>query len=1004
MRRYLSLFPLLLIVIAVTFSTPLPASAAPPSFCSGFAGVGDVSWTRCYDFTQGQHGWTINVDNYADRPWGEYIGGTGFRSKNAMSASAVRNDRASIKAPWPPGTYTLLRIRVVFKWVAGTYEGSTDNTLTITGVGGKTKATIEGLVAADPPNGVAEWSGVYVVNYNNNTNLTCGQVIGSFVAGGGNCTIVGIYLGGSGTAPGDEPSYITPPREFKRPLEIGDVNTIYDWSDSNGIPDPDGVHCSRVDDALNVITGYTNCNQINRIALEHVDNSVVQTSNTAFAPVHAVLGGTVLEVRPLLEYECYDIGLWISNYPYNPNGCLLEIPNWATTSTKNMFIESISTPIYVVRVKHDDDSEMRYLIVNPRVTAGLNIRDSCVIGQTIPMRTYSSLTTIFGMFLETYQDALPDASYNAVRSLFTDIVDTTAGFSGGALVMGYVDTAEEAPEDIAPPPGYGQIILEGYSSPANACDTSANFADCVSINPQFFNEGEYWLNVNPLKPALWTNPGVILEPGGKITLPNLPLDPGTPFGASAQIERLVTNMLGSGRIKVTVGQSAYTESVSGTITTVRLESQTHTANNGVLYDISIENVGEDDLKVHYFCLTEGESEVVKNCLFDNYSFDMGLSGWDTSGGEVNAAVPGSILLENGENISQTIPLAPNADSTPHTYDIEIEAKIPLSTGGQIYFSWDGIAASSAITVIPFIGFNDTATHTRQITVSATDIQPFIITAYLPNLTGPPVEGTITIYRVCIVGPYPQQGGGGIDIGQPEGCGAVAFPSGGDVQAVLQWHWFQIDRFNRCEFMPKLNELYKSLVKGFNDLNAQFKFWRQVIYSFSAWMDNSLFPWLAGYMSNITPGTIIVEGGGSCNDLFCFLTSLIDQVVGPIVDLIVGLISQAADLLFSVIGGMLALLISFLTQVFALLQTVLQIFFGLIGQFASAPPKPLPGMPNCVTSPTEGICVLWWVADNTLFSGPGAAIIPLIVAVLYIEIVLWLIGEVKAVIVKAGTSL
>lgn len=1002
MRRYLSLLPLLMIVVAVTFSTSLPARAAAPEFCGDWASSPGVTWTRCYDFSQGQHGWTINND-IDGRPWGEYVS-QGFRSKNGMSASAVRNERVNIRADWAAGTYTIAKVRVVFKWTASAYNGSTDGTLSITSVGGKNKATIEGLVAADPPNGIAEWSGVYVVTGAMNASLICGQVApGSYTAGGGNCTIVGIYLAGSGTPPGDDPVYITPPREFRRPLEVGDVNTVYDWTDSNGIPDPMGTHCSRVDDAFNVITGYTNCTEINRIALEAVANSVIQTSATAYAPVHAVLGGTVLEVRQLLEYECYDIGLWISNFPYNPNGCLLEIPNWATPSTKNMFIESTSTPIYVVRIKHDDDSEMRYLIANPRVTAGLNIRDSCVLGQTIPMRTYSSLSSIFSMFLETYQDALPDAGFSAVRDLFADIVDTSASFSGGALVMGYLDDAEEAPEDIAPPPGYGQIVLDGYSSAANACDTTANFADCVSINPQFFNEGEYWLNENPLKPALWSNPGVILEPGGKITLPSLPLDPDTAYGASAQIERLVGNVTTSSRIKVTVGQSSYTESVSGTITTVRLESQTHTATVGVLYDISIENVGEDDLKVHYFCLTEGESEIARTCLFDNYSFDMGLTGWDTSGGAVNPAVPGSILLENGETISQTIPLFPNGDGSPHTYDIEIEAKIPLSTGGQIYFSWDGIAASSPVTVVPLIGFNDTATHTRQITVSTYDSQPFVVTTYLPNLSGPPVEGTITIYRVCVLGPYPQQGGGGV-IDQPEGCGEIAFPSGGDVQEVLQWHWFQIDKFNRCVFIPKLNEVYKSLVKGFADLNNQFKFWRQVVYSFSAWMDRSFFPWLAGYLSNITPGTIIVEGGGSCNDLFCFLTSLIEQVVGPIVDLIVGLISQAADLLFSVIGGLLSLLITLLTQVFTLLQTVLQILFGLIQQFADAPPKPLPGMPNCGVTPTEGICVVWWVADNTLLSGPGAAIIPLIVSLLWIEIALWLIAEVKGVIVRAGTSL
>lgn len=833
-----------------------------------------------------------------------------------------------------------------------------------------------------------------------------------------------------------------PARQFRRPLEFDHVNSTFDWFDSNGTrtfshcvsakttlntedltrPVPVGVYSH----GLGGLAGLITCDLpeggldplIDRVAVMSTPNMAYQTSVEAYQPVHASAAGFVVEKRQITASDCFDMTIGLTDVvegtaePFPPPGlpgtCVFEIPNWANPlDDRGMFVYSQVDEIYLIRIELEDVGELRYLVTNPRVAQGQDIRDGCVMGETFPIVGWYEATTLSSWFFRLIRD-IDQASNQWVHPGYTTFIQQAASqrtleAPRGALLMGYttVPLGPENPDYLYGP--YNQIELVNYSDPGNSCDTTSNFLDCVSGNPQFFREGEYWINGNPSVPPFWTNPGVILEPGGRIVLPNLQLDPDTAYGASAQVEQLVENVASNGRIKITIGQSSYTQVVSGSMSTVRLEAQTHTPTVGVLYDIAIENVGENDLKVHNFCLTEGEAEIATKCMFTNRSFDMGLSGWTTGGAVVSTSQPGAVELEHGDTISQNIPLWTSDDLSPHTYTVEIEARIPISTGGQIVMNW-GSSTTAPITVIPLIGFETTAIYTQELTVETTGIETFTITAYIPNQVDTPVTGSLTIFRVCILGPYPDLGGGGGVIDEPEGCGAIAYPESPDVQEVLQWHWYQIDRFNRCTFIPRLNDVYKAITKGFNQLADQFKFWQQVLYSFSHWMEARLFPWLAGYLSNIAPGTIIVDNGGECNDLFCFLTSLIDSVIGPIVRLFTDLIQQAANLLFSVIGGLLNVFVTLISQLFTLLQVVLQVFFGLVQQFIEAEPIPLPGMPDCAASPTDGVCVVWWVADNTIFSGPGAAIIPLIVSILYIEYALWVIAEIKGIITRSAEAL
>lgn len=797
-----------------------------------------------------------------------------------------------------------------------------------------------------------------------------------------------------------------PIRQFPRPLEYNDVDAVFDWFDTNGFPS--NVYC----EAGKITPEVPPCDgmppTIYQLAYNHAPNIVNQTAWEAFAPVHIVEAGYVVEKRLITSTECSDMSVGTENAEPSSYGakCLVEIPSWANPiDNKSMFIRSTTDSIYVIRVRHSDDTEMRYLVTNPRVNVGQEINKNCVVGETIPFEGYYNLNMFNTLFGGIYNNAYDDGWLTAGGFIRNATSQAITQAPRGLVIMGFVtNLLFENEQDIYLQGPYDRIELVDYSDAGNSCDTTANFADCISYNPQFFNEGEEWLDGNPAVPALWTNPGVILEPSSSIVLPNLPLDPMVAYGASLQIERFELNPFNSARVEVRIGQSVYPISSSGPISTQTIPAQTHTATNGVLYDLVLTNTGTSDVKIHYFCLSEGEIQTIPTCLLDNHSFDLGLSGWDTSGAVVSSGfVPGAVDLEDGDWISQAVLLNPG-DSGPHSYTIEVEAEFSQTTGGQIVMEWGSTPVTGGGFVAPASG---SSTIMRIVSgvleVSSTATNDLKITVYVPDETGPSAEGKVTIRRVCILGPYPGQGGGGV-ITQPEGCGDIAYPDTPDVQTVLQWHWYQIDRFNRCNLIPRLTDIHKAILKGFEQLSDQFRFWKQVLYSVSSWMDTQLLPWLAGYLSNITPGTIIVDGGGECNDLFCFLTSLVDSVIGPIVRLFTDLIQQAANLLFSVIGGLLSVFVTLISQLFTLLQVVLQVFFGLIQQFVEAEPIPLPGMPDCEATPTSGICVVWWVADNTIFSGPGAAIIPLIVSILYIEYALWVIAEVKGIITRSAEAL
>jgi len=87
---------------------------------------------------------------------------------------------------------------------------------------------------------------------------------------------------------------------------------------------------------------------------------------------------------------------------------------------------------------------------------------------------------------------------------------------------------------------------------------------------------------------------------------------------------------------------------------------------------------------------------------------------------------------------------------------------------------------------------------------------------------------------------------------------------------------------------------------------------------------------------------------------------------------------------------------------SLFQTL---FEAVINSYINAPPIDIPHMPACSTNPQQnGLCIGLWMMENTIFSGTGALLIPLLISYSGIMWLLWAVKEIKKVVLETGRGL
>jgi hypothetical protein len=784
--------------------------------------------------------------------------------------------------------------------------------------------------------------------------------------------------------------------------------------------------CLKVISIPGLNTGLANCDYeglvLRRLFVNAPPNVKFSLSKEIRAPVYSIAAGEVISKRKITVQECLTLTSGIS-YTNADDGCVIEIPAYANPAGKDFFYNAVkyltielSAEIWEVQVKTTDGNLVNYILTDPQVDIGDNLQVNCLLGRTLPVGSSVAVNQKVVSFIQQV--------FSVASGLFNLLWGEQSTFDGkGVVLIGYEDYSPQFYENgVFPVMGehdFDRIWLDEYPSPGLACNVEGAFSDCLTVNPKFNNNGEFWEIATPGR-VIWNNPGVVLEAQGSIRLPAISLDPAKQYGASTNAKSEGFE----GQLQVSVGKSVFKLQVPPTATALTINPQVMTATSGTLYDIVLTNTGQYDLTIEHFCVTEGAPNLYpSNCYFKNNGFDLGTTFWQINGAYTHEYVPpnglppwdiGRVnvnLTDEGYNteFEQNAKLFPDEDGTPHTYQVfvqyEIPTSLPLSTMPITFFYEYGTQYQS-------VNLDRTKkVYTFTVTVTSPTDDNFYFSFSAPNADSvKPINVYVT--KFCIEGPYPQQGGGGEQPDTDPTCAAApAFP-GYDVAKLTVWHWQNIDRFNKCDLMPKLQDIFKTLKKLLNFMGDSTQWGMYSTYRAVEWLGSDLLPWAAGYWSNIQPGVINVNNQQCTGlDLACLISSFLDlirttiqgffevipqvirDIVKPILDFILYVLGMAANLFFGLLTAIIALLLDLIAKIIEILMIGLRVFEGLIKAWNTATPRPIQGLPNCSVE-TKGLCTLWWVMDNTLLSGAGAAIIPAITSFGWILLAIWIIREIK----------
>lgn len=760
-------------------------------------------------------------------------------------------------------------------------------------------------------------------------------------------------------------------------------------------------------------------------------NTLHAISASPGAFVHAVASGTVTSVEPLRWDDCaqisyveYNEGLVINTTPPSPENpfCKGAFPRDGVDPQFNaqlydfFYIDGVKA--FLVEVRYgEDDAIITYVVKDAPefVQAGDAITAGCVLGRTMALNALPTIDNSFARGLVTLTAvgaaAITTALSGGVAAVFWSVLGGIFGNIalnditypetdyGVAALMYYVDL-EQRP--LLPQIG------GTYPTSEDRCGLDAAYSECETVNADLNMAGYGWFTDGNF--VEWQNPGVILHPGESIYQElNLPTDVDL---ALSVLAAPVNGDTAEAAITLQLGETIQRETaLLSELTRYEIAAALHTPDLGSSYTVRVSNTGRKDVELRYVCATRGAPNVAPSgCYFANSSFDYGLQSWTVVEGEVTELTGALRLRANAVprgSISQDVRLLPEEEGVEYTYTLTVESRaflaLPSATGTYtLKVTYDGVTYDIG-DPINAVGAGYLVMYEKRsvsIPVTTETVGPMVISF----VHGDDPAGSllsIEILDVCLEGPFPGQGGAGWE--PASGCRKNAPPMSSDVGQWTAWHWANLDNAFQCELFPLLRKTYKRIDDGFTLVGWQARYWSDSASMTGKWLGTRLFPYLNGHFRNIALGQVTtIEGGGGAG-LWDVLLAFIN-LIRPVIDLITSTLGTTVTLLLSVITGVIGFIVSLASQGLSIIQQATGLLSTLISAYNNAPPQSLPGMPSCSVDPKgHPLCIAWWVLDNTIFSGPGALVIPVITGVLSIHLVLWVVGELKRALVETGTG-
>lgn len=746
-------------------------------------------------------------------------------------------------------------------------------------------------------------------------------------------------------------------------------------------------------------------------------DTVIAASNEIGDFVLAAKGGTVSSITKLTEGNCADLLI-----PINPNTslCQFKIPpaiGEVPTPDQEFLYDIDLTNSYIVMLDIGELGStgqplfLEYIVDNPRVQVGDTILAGCILGKSIqliatPVLTITSHGVGMSAGLSFPAGIQADISENSVETYVSQ--PTEKGITFVTLK-----------EEIFPTVFVTEYLFDKltiYSNPLEACNIDPAYRSCAG-DPQLRNPEDWQVSGNEVQ---WLNPGAILFPNARIDM-QLELVETNAYSFNVEAQTLGDDGANP-EITLQLGSEVTTSTITvgvGVPQQFLIPATIREPDVGDFYTVAIHNSGDVPIKINAACVTEGDPSLAPNaCYFFNPSFDLGASGWTAGGGVSFNSEFGVARVPSGETIAQFVHLFPD-ETAPHLYRFTVETGLwtePSYVIGEndetstveIEFDWpEGIGfvnledvadGVEAVTFRKYALRQNSITFETYLSVAAETqgilvVQPTITTADTEVLG-------LTLRSMCIYGPYPNQlPDQGSNPPFIESCTRVAKPDNELLSSWISYQWASLNNFFQCQLMALLNRMYKLAVDTYR-LIGWLGRWTQslITYGFT-WFANQMLPWLNGHFRNMSGGTIVTtEGGGA--SFWDVLLALINQILSPIINLIVGLVNMAASLVLTIVTAIVSLVVSVITTILSLFGLLIALLTSVISSYQNATPAVIPGAPNCTDPQSSGFCIANWVLENTIFSGPGAAIIPVIIAIGSILFLLWAISTIKQAVTEA----
>jgi len=744
----------------------------------------------------------------------------------------------------------------------------------------------------------------------------------------------------------------TPGGELYKPLTDADINHHY----YDGIFDTSDIDL------------------LNRPTLYDIDPALtVATSNTPGNDVYAVADGTVISVAAPGKFTCANAGL----SDFLLGGCIFAFNAHGNVNPSIAGVDYYRIDIsnaYLVTLTFGDTEEIQYLVAGAQeyVYPGLTLHAGCIVGKTL------TLGGVLGSI------SLPGISFS---SPFPDI--------GVTFLQLFPDYTLTPPlESLFP-------NLTVSVDPGKACNADPEFATCMGADPHFRNGG--W-TISAGSAFFGDAGGVYLNPGAEVSM-EMNLDPEVEYTLTAAGIQTAS----PGSLFLRIGTASQSLNVDNTTERVALESVSPAGALGDgFYEIGLKNTGNFLIYVDYACVSAGASPTNPTvCYFANNSFDQDGQHW-TAGGNIFFPGDGTAVMADASDgtLSQAVNL-PAGDyilsaSVRAYFNVALSEITSPAANVTLHYTLAG-GSEQDFTTYDFSGaFPVFNVITSSFTLSDTTSGNMIF--YLDINSGSAELQGLNITSFCLQkeGGNPPPTTGTPPASIPSNCEVIANPITTDVPSWINWQWAQFNRFFTCTLTVLLNKMLAGINSGITFMRWQMLYWQTYIRGATIWINNNLIPWLAGHLANIAQGrttTIVQVGGTDCHDIFCVITSGFTQVITPlfniaqtILNTVIGYLNIAVSLLLSAIQLILSIFTFLATQFFNLFNTLTSTISQLISGWQNATPTAIPGLPECQIDPKSSFpCMIFWVMDNTIFSGRGALIIPLLIGIASVHLLLWTIG-------------